>query len=56
LLEPNSDRARSIENLKRRLEMFASLGVKKVYTTSGGMQKLIIDDYKIVADNMRGVG
>jgi len=56
LLEPNSDRARSIENLKRRLEMFASLGVKKVYTTSGGMQKLTIDDYKIVADNMRGVG
>ena len=56
LLEPNSDRARSIENLKRRLEMFASLGVKKVYTTSGGMQKLTIDDYKVVADNMRGVG
>jgi 2-keto-myo-inositol isomerase len=56
LLEPNSDRARSIENLKRRLQMFASLGLKKVYTTSGGMQKLTIDDYKIVADNMRGVG
>ncbi len=48
--------ARSIENLKRRLEMFASLGLKKVYTTSGGMQKLTIDDYKAVADNMRGVG
>ena len=56
LLEPNSDRARSIETLKRRLEMFASLGVKKVYTTSGGMQKLTIDDYKVVADNMRSVG
>jgi 2-keto-myo-inositol isomerase len=56
LLEPNSDRARSVENLKRRLEMFASLGVKKVYTTSGGMQKLTIEDYRIVAGNMRGVG
>jgi 2-keto-myo-inositol isomerase len=56
LLEPNSDRARSIETLKRRLEMFASLGLKKVYTTSGGMQKLTIDDYKVVADNMHGVG
>ena len=56
LLEPNADRARSIENLKRRLEMFASIGLKKVYTTSGGMQKLTIDDYKAVADNMRGVG
>ena len=56
LLEPNPDRATAIENLKRRLEMFASLGLKKVYTTSGGTQKLTIDDYKIVADNMRGVG
>jgi 2-keto-myo-inositol isomerase len=56
LLEPNSDRVTSIENLKRRLEMFASLGLKKVYTTSGGMQKLAIDDYKVVADNMRSVG
>src|SRR4029077_6797983 len=56
LLEPNSGRARAIENLKRRLEMFASLGLKKVYTTSGGTQKLTIDDYKVVADNMRGVG
>jgi 2-keto-myo-inositol isomerase len=56
LLEPKSDRAKSIENLKRRLEMFASFGLKKVYTTSGGMQKLTIDDYKVVADNMRGVG
>ena len=56
LLEPNSDRAKSIEALKRRLGMFASLGLKKVYTTSGGTQKLTIDDYKIVADNMRSVG
>ena len=56
LLEPNPDRATSIEALKRRLEMFASLGLKKVYTTSAGTQKLTIDAYKIVADNMRGVG
>src|SRR5579871_386256 len=56
LLEPNPDRARAIESLKRRLDMFASLGLKKVYTTSGGMKKLTIDDYKTVADNMRGVG
>ena len=56
LLEPNPNRATAIENLKRRLEMFASLGLKKVYTTSGGTQKLTIDDYKFVADNMRSVG
>ena len=56
LLEPNSDRVTAIEALKRRLDLFASLGVKKVYTTSAGMQKLALDDYKVVADNMRSVG
>jgi sugar phosphate isomerase/epimerase len=56
LLEPNPDRAKAIETLKRRLEMFASFGLKKVYTTSGGTKKLTIDDYKSVAENMRGVG
>ena len=56
LLEPNPDRAKAIESLKRRLDMFAALGLRKVYTTSGGMKKLRADDYKTVADNMRGVG
>lgn len=56
LLEPNPDRAKAIDALKRRLEMFASFGLKKVYTTSGGMRKLGIDDYKTVAENMRGAG
>jgi 2-keto-myo-inositol isomerase len=53
---PNSDRVTAIESLKRRLDLFASLDVKKVYTTSAGMQKLALDDYKVVADNMRSVG
>jgi 2-keto-myo-inositol isomerase len=56
LLEPNADHAAAIETLKRRLALFASLGLKNVYTTSGGTRKLAIDDYKIVADNMRSVG
>jgi len=56
LLEPNSERVTALEALKRRLELFASLGVKKVYTTSAGTQKLALDDYKVVADNMRSVG
>ena len=46
LLEPNPDHATAIENLKRRLEMFASLGMTKAYTTSGGSQKLSMDDYE----------
>src|SRR5688572_19592394 len=56
LLEPNPNHAAAIDNLKKRLELFAFLGSKKVYTTTGGMTKLTVDDYKIVADNMRKIG
>jgi len=56
LLEPNPDHTTAIEKLKRRLEMFAALGLNKVYTTSFGGRKLTLDEYKIVADNMRIVG
>lgn len=56
LLEPNPNHAKAIDDLKRRLEMFASLGLKKAYTTSGGSQQLTMDDYEIVTDNMRIVG
>ena len=56
LLEPNPDHATAIENLKRRLDMFSTLGLDKVYTTSYGGRKLTLDEYKIVVDNMRTVG
>ena len=36
LLAPNTDHLASIDDLKRRLDMFRSLGIKKAYTTSGG--------------------
>ena len=56
LLEPNPNHAAAIDNLKKRLELFAFLGSKKVYTTTGGMTKLTADDYTVVADNMRTIG
>src|SRR5258706_5759117 len=56
LLEPNADHAKAIENLKRRLELFGSFGLKRGYTTSAGMRKLTTDEYKLVAENMRSVG
>ena len=56
LLEPNPNHAEAIDALKRRLEMFAFLGVRKVATTSGGTQKLTADEYGVVADHMRIVG
>ena len=56
LLEPNPNRAAALDSLKRRLEMFASLGLKQVYITTTGTPKLTADDYKAVAENMRSVG
>src|SRR6188508_1718093 len=56
LLEPGADHAGAIEKLKPRLQLFASLGLRKVYTTSAGTRKLTIDEYKVVAENMRSVG
>src|SRR5215203_3455666 len=38
LLEPNPNHAAALENLKRRLEMFSALGLKKVYTTASGTE------------------
>ncbi|MEO8679180.1 MAG: sugar phosphate isomerase/epimerase [Vicinamibacterales bacterium] len=56
LIEPNPDQAAALDNLKRRLEMLATLGLKKIYTTTTGTPKLAVDDYKTVADNMRRFG
>jgi 4-hydroxyphenylpyruvate dioxygenase len=56
LLVPNPDHDEAVDNLKRRLEMFATLGLGTGYTTSGGRQQLGMDDYPTVVDNMRIVG
>jgi sugar phosphate isomerase/epimerase len=56
LLEPSPDHTAAFDGLKRRLEMFAALGLKKVYTTTNGTLKLTIDDYKVVVEQMRRVG
>lgn len=56
LLEPNPKHEAALDNLKRRLEMFSLLGLKKVYTIASGTEKLAADDYKVVVDHMRAVG
>jgi 2-keto-myo-inositol isomerase len=56
LIEPNEKHAAAIDSLKKRLELFSTLGVKKVYTTTTGGQKLALDDYSKVADQLRVVG
>lgn len=56
LLEPTADRAALLDALKRRLEMLAFLGLKKVYTTTNSTQKPVPDQYERVAENMRSLG
>jgi len=56
LCEPNPTRAASLENLKKRCEMFAALGLTRVYATTGTTQKVTPDDYRACPDNMREAG
>ena len=56
LWEPNSNHAASVENLKRRCEQFAELGLTHIYAPVGGMQKFVEDDYRTGVAQMRRVG
>lgn len=56
LLEATPDRAPVVETLKKRLEMLASLGFTKVYTTTNSTLKPVPDQYERVAENMRALG
>jgi sugar phosphate isomerase/epimerase len=56
LLDPNPNRATALANLKRRCEMYAALGLKNVYITTGTMQKVTLDDYKAGAGNLHEAG
>jgi sugar phosphate isomerase/epimerase len=56
LWEPNPGRAASLENLKKRCEMFAALGLNRVYATTATTQKVTLDDYKAGVDNVRDAG
>ena len=57
LWEPNPNHATALDNLKKRCEMFAELGLTHIYApVGGGTQKFTEDDYKTGAENMRKVG
>jgi len=57
LWEPNPNHAAALDNLKKRCEMLAELGLTHIYApVGGGMQKFTEDDYKAGADNMRQAG
>ena len=56
LWEPNPNHAAALENLKKRCEMFAALGLDRIYAPTGTTQTFTQDDYKAGVDNMREVG
>jgi sugar phosphate isomerase/epimerase len=56
LWEPNPNHAMALDGLKRRCEMFATLGLTHIYAPVATTQKFKEDDYKTGAENMRKVG
>jgi len=56
LWEPNPNHAAALDNLRKRCEMFASLGLKHIYAPTATTGKFTQDDYKTGVDNMRAVG
>lgn len=56
LWEPNPNRLASLDNLKKRCELFAALGLKGIYASTATTRKVTPDDYKAGVDNMREAG
>ena len=56
LWEPNPNRAASLENFRKRCEMFSALGLSHIYSPTSTTRTFVADDYKAGADNMREVG
>lgn len=56
LLEPNPNRAASLEALKAQCETLATLGLKRIYTTTATAVKPTPDGYKAAVDNLREIG
>jgi sugar phosphate isomerase/epimerase len=56
LWEPSPNRATALENFRKRCEMFATLGLTKIYAPTSTTRKFTLDDYKAGAQNMHEVG
>lgn len=56
LWEPNPNRAAALDNLKRRCEMFANMGLNRVYATTATSKKVTEEDYKAGAGNIYEAG
>ncbi len=56
IFEPNPNRAAALDNLKRRCQMFAELGLPRIYQPSIASAKFTLDDFKAGAVNLHEVG
>ena len=56
LWEPNEKRAAALDSVKKRFELYASLGLERMVCPCNTTQKITQDDYKLGIDNMREVG
>lgn len=54
--EPSPNRAAALDNLKRRCEMYANMGLDRVYSPTTCTRKITEDDYNAGVDNMREAG
>ena len=54
--EPNPNRAAALDNLKKRCEMYANMGLNRAYASTATSKKVTEDDYKAGADNMHDAG
>ena len=55
LIEPNAGRAAALDSFKKRCEMWAEIGIPRIYSTTATTIKPAPDDYKSAADNVREV-
>jgi 2-keto-myo-inositol isomerase len=56
LAEPSPDRVKAIDDLKRRAEIVAELGVDRMVCPCGAAGRYTLDDYKRGVDNLREMG
>jgi len=56
LWEPHPKRAALLDDFRKRCEMFATLGLSRIYSPTTTNEKFTADDYKAGAANMREVG
>lgn len=55
IFEPNPKRPAALDELKRRCEQFAQLGLPRIYQPTAATAKFTADDYKAAVGNMREV-